>query len=137
MQPRACRCRSRAKATGPIDAWVRPRPRPITRRPTGFAHGRRSHLRQGLRPPSFPNGSVPFLRRFIGLIGLSTVALRIGRPNRQSPGWIDDLYDARARQAVHDLYPEGILVPGVNNSLCCKRGLTIFGTGMHHEPTQS
>jgi DDE superfamily endonuclease len=47
---------------------------------------------------------------------------------------IDDLYDALARRAVKHFYPEGILVLGVDDSLCRKRGLTIFGTGMHHDP---
>jgi DDE superfamily endonuclease len=47
---------------------------------------------------------------------------------------INDLYDALARQAVQDFYPEGIIVLGVDDSLCRKRGLTIFGTGMHHDP---
>ena len=46
----------------------------------------------------------------------------------------DDLYDALARRAVKHFYPEGILVLGVDDSLCRKRGLTIFGTGMHHDP---
>jgi hypothetical protein len=47
---------------------------------------------------------------------------------------IDDLYDALARRAVRDFYPEGAIVTGVDDSLCRKRGLTIFGTGMHHDP---
>lgn len=47
---------------------------------------------------------------------------------------IDDLYDALARRAVKDFYAEGIIVTGVDDSLCRKRGLTIFGTGMHHDP---
>jgi hypothetical protein len=47
---------------------------------------------------------------------------------------IDDLYDALARRAVQDFYAEGIIVTGVDDSLCRKRGLTIFGTGMHHDP---
>jgi hypothetical protein len=47
---------------------------------------------------------------------------------------IDDLSDALALRAVKDFYPEGIIVNGVDDSLCRKRGLTIFGTGMHHDP---
>jgi len=47
---------------------------------------------------------------------------------------IDDLYHALAVRAVNDFYPEGVIVAGVDDSLCRKRGLTIFGTGMHHDP---
>jgi DDE superfamily endonuclease len=47
---------------------------------------------------------------------------------------LDDLFDALALRAVKDFYPEGIIVSGVDDSLCRKRGLTIFGTGMHHDP---
>jgi hypothetical protein len=47
---------------------------------------------------------------------------------------IDDLYDALALRAVTELSPEGIIIAGVDDSLCRKRGLTIFGTGMHHDP---
>ena len=47
---------------------------------------------------------------------------------------IDDLYDALALQAVQDFYPEGVIVLGADDTLCRKRGLTIFGTGMHHDP---
>ena len=43
-----------------------------------------------------------------------------------------DQVHVRTRPAFR--FPEGILVLGVNNSLCRKRGLTIFGTGMHHDP---
>jgi DDE superfamily endonuclease len=50
---------------------------------------------------------------------------------------IDDLYDALALQAVHEFYPEGMIVLGADDSLCRKRGLTIFGTGMHHDPLLS
>jgi len=50
---------------------------------------------------------------------------------------VDDLYDALAIRAVGDFYPEGILVGGLDDTLCRKRGLTIFGTGMHHDPLLS
>jgi DDE superfamily endonuclease len=50
---------------------------------------------------------------------------------------IDDLYDALARRAVAAFYPEGTIIAGVDDSLCRKRGLTIFGTGMHHDPLLS
>lgn len=47
---------------------------------------------------------------------------------------IDDLYGVLALRAVKDFYPEGTIIVGVDDSLCRKRGLTIFGTGMHHDP---
>src|SRR4051812_23072693 len=47
---------------------------------------------------------------------------------------IDELYHSLAVRAVNDFYPEGVIVAGVDDSLCRKRGLTIFGTGMHHDP---
>ena len=39
-----------------------------------------------------------------------------------------------AREAVATFYPEGTIEAGVDDTLCRKRGLTIFGTGMHHDP---
>jgi hypothetical protein len=47
---------------------------------------------------------------------------------------IDDLYATLARRAIATFYPEGIIPLGVDDTLCRKRGLTIFGTGMHHDP---
>ena len=47
---------------------------------------------------------------------------------------IDDLYEALAREAVATFCPEGTIELGVDDTLCRKRGLTIFGTGMHHDP---
>ena len=50
---------------------------------------------------------------------------------------VGDLFDALAIVAVQDFYPEGIIVLGADDTLCRKRGLTIFGTGMHHDPLLS
>lgn len=48
---------------------------------------------------------------------------------------IDDLFEALAREVVATFYPEGTMIEaGVDDTLCRKRGLTIFGTGMHHDP---
>jgi hypothetical protein len=48
---------------------------------------------------------------------------------------IDDLFDALAREAVATFYPAGAMIEaGVDDTLCRKRGLTIFGAGMHHDP---
>jgi DDE superfamily endonuclease len=50
---------------------------------------------------------------------------------------IDDLYEALARRAIATFYPEGLIPLGVDDTLARKRGLTIFGTGMHHDPLNS
>jgi hypothetical protein len=50
---------------------------------------------------------------------------------------IDDLFEALAREAVATFFPEGLIEAGVDDTLCRKRGLAIFGTGMHHDPLAS
>jgi hypothetical protein len=50
---------------------------------------------------------------------------------------VDDLFESLAREAVATFYPEGVIETGVDDTLCRKRGLTIFGTGMHHDPLAS
>jgi hypothetical protein len=50
---------------------------------------------------------------------------------------VDDLYEALARRAIATFYPEGLIELGVDDTLCRKRGLSIFGTGMHHDPLLS
>ena len=47
---------------------------------------------------------------------------------------IDDLFESLACEVVATFCPEGMIELGVDDSLCRKRGLTIFGTGMHHDP---
>jgi hypothetical protein len=47
---------------------------------------------------------------------------------------IDDLYEVLARRAVATFYPEGTIATGIDDTLARKRGLAIFGTGMHHDP---
>jgi hypothetical protein len=47
---------------------------------------------------------------------------------------IDDLYESLALEVVATFCAEGIIELGVDDTLCRKRGLTIFGTGMHHDP---
>jgi hypothetical protein len=47
---------------------------------------------------------------------------------------IDDLYEVLARRAVATFYPGGMIAAGVDDTLARKRGLGIFGTGMHHDP---
>ncbi len=50
---------------------------------------------------------------------------------------IDDLYETLARRAVATFYPEGMVATGIDDTLARKRGLTIFGTRMHHDPLLS
>src|SRR5438270_13055861 len=47
---------------------------------------------------------------------------------------LDDLYEVLARRAVAAFFPEGLIPAGVDDTLARKRGLAIFGTGMHHDP---
>jgi hypothetical protein len=47
---------------------------------------------------------------------------------------IDDLYESLALEVVATFCAEGTIELGVDDTLCRKRGLTIFGTGMHHDP---
>jgi hypothetical protein len=47
---------------------------------------------------------------------------------------IDDLYESLALEVVATFCAEGIIELGVDDTLCRKRGLTSFGTGMHHDP---
>jgi DDE superfamily endonuclease len=51
---------------------------------------------------------------------------------------IDDLFESLAREVVATFYPEGTRIAlGIDDTLCRKRGLAIFGTGMHHDPLRS
>jgi hypothetical protein len=50
---------------------------------------------------------------------------------------IDDLYESLALEVVATFCAEGTIELGVDDTLCRKRGLTIFGTGMHHDPLVS
>jgi DDE superfamily endonuclease len=47
---------------------------------------------------------------------------------------VDDLFESLAREAVATFCPEGAIEMGVDDTLCRKRGLAVFGTGMHHDP---
>ena len=52
-----------------------------------------------------------------------------------SSAWkLDALSWVLARVVVHVLVPTGIIELAVDDTLCRKRGLTIYGTGMHHDP---
>ena len=47
---------------------------------------------------------------------------------------LDDLYEALARRPSRPSTPKARISLGGDDTLCRKRGLTIFGTGMHHDP---
>jgi hypothetical protein len=47
---------------------------------------------------------------------------------------LDSLNMVLARLVVRLLCPTGTLLWAVDDTLCRKRGLTIYGTGMHHDP---
>ena len=47
---------------------------------------------------------------------------------------LDTLSCVLAKLLVRVLAPDGILLLAVDDTLCRKRGLTVYGTGMHHDP---
>jgi hypothetical protein len=78
--------------------------------------------------------------RYVTELIQSAGAVRHGHHSRYhrffaNAAWsIDDLFEALAREAVATFSPVGTIELGVDDTLCRKRGLTIFGTGMHHDP---
>jgi hypothetical protein len=78
--------------------------------------------------------------RYVTELIQSAGAVRHGHRSRHhrsfaNAAWsIDDLFEALAREAVATSCPEGTTIEaGVDDTLCRERGLTIFGTGMHHD----
>jgi len=48
---------------------------------------------------------------------------------------LDDLWEALARLLVNQfLGPDGVIIVAGDDTLCRKRGLGLFGAGMHHDP---
>jgi hypothetical protein len=47
---------------------------------------------------------------------------------------LDTMSWVLSRLVVHVFMPSGIIEVAVDDTLCRKRGLTIYGTGMHHDP---
>ena len=82
-------------------------------------------------------------RRYVTELIQSAGAVHRGHHSRyhrffSNAAWsIDDLYEALARDAVRAFFPEGTIELGVDDTLCRRRGLTIFGTGTHHDPLNS
>src|SRR4051812_31529694 len=81
-----------------------------------------------------------FRHRYVTELIQSAGAVRRGHHSRyhrffSDAAWsIDDLYESLARDAIRTFFPEGTIELGVDDTLCRRRGLTIFGTGMHHDP---
>jgi hypothetical protein len=81
-----------------------------------------------------------FRHRYVTELIQSSGATHRGHHSRyhrffSNAAWsLDDLYEGLARQAVVTFYPEGLIATGVDDTLARKRGLSIFGTGMHHDP---
>jgi hypothetical protein len=79
-------------------------------------------------------------RRYVTELIQSAGAVHRGHHSRyhrffSDAAWsIDDLYEALARDAVRTFFPDGTIETGVDDTLCRRRGLTIFGAGMHHDP---
>jgi hypothetical protein len=84
-----------------------------------------------------------FRHRYVTELIQSAGAVHRGHHSRyhrffSNAAWsIDDLYESLARDAVRIFFPEGTIELGVDDPLCRRRGLTIFGTGMHHDPLNS
>lgn len=84
-----------------------------------------------------------FRHRYITEMIQSAGAVGCGHHSRYhrffgNAAWsIDDLYETLARDAIRTFCPDGVIELGVDDTLCRRRGLTIFGTGMHHDPLLS
>src|SRR5258705_8061516 len=50
------------------------------------------------------------------------------------PRGLDTLSGLLARMLVKVFVPSGVIELAVDDTLCRKRGLTVYGTGMHHDP---
>ena len=81
-----------------------------------------------------------FRHRYVTELIQSAGAVHCGHHSRyhrffSNAAWsIDDLYESLARDAIRTFFAEGTIETGVDDTLCRRRGLTIFGTGMHHDP---
>jgi DDE superfamily endonuclease len=79
-------------------------------------------------------------RRFITEVIQASGAVYHGHHSRyhrffSHAAWdINDLWEMLAYQLVQEFVPRGVLLIALDDTLCRKRGLSIFGTGMHHDP---
>ena len=81
-----------------------------------------------------------FRRRYVTELIQSSGSTHRGHHSRyhrffSEASWlVDDLCRVLAQLLVAALAPTGIIELAVDDTLCRKRGLTIYGTGMHHDP---
>jgi hypothetical protein len=79
-------------------------------------------------------------RRFITEVIQAGGAVTLGHHSRyhrffSHAAWnLHELWMALAYQLVAAFAPQGVLLIAVDDTLCRKRGLSIFGTGMDHDP---
>jgi hypothetical protein len=79
-------------------------------------------------------------RRFVTELIQSSASTHKGHHSRyhrffSSAAWsLDTLCLLLAKLLVNVLAPTGLIELAVDDTLCRKRGLTIYGTGMHHDP---
>jgi hypothetical protein len=79
-------------------------------------------------------------RRFVTELIWSSGCTRRGHHSRyhrffsQAAWGLDVLCEVLAKLLVRVFAPTGIIELAVDDTLCRKRGLTVYGTGMHHDP---
>jgi hypothetical protein len=79
-------------------------------------------------------------RRFVTELIWSSGCIHKGHHSRyhrffsQAAWALDVLCGVLAKLAVRVFAPTGIIELAVDDTLCRKRGLTVYGTGMHHDP---
>jgi hypothetical protein len=79
-------------------------------------------------------------RRFVTDLIWSSGSTRKGHHSRyhrffsQASWCLDCLCSVLARMLVAVFAPTGVIQLAVDDTLCRKRGLTVYGTGMHHDP---
>jgi hypothetical protein len=79
-------------------------------------------------------------RRFVTELIWSSGCTRKGHHSRyhrffSQAAWVlDALCKVLAKLAVRVFVPTGMIELAVDDTLCRKRGLTVYGTGMHHDP---
>jgi hypothetical protein len=79
-------------------------------------------------------------RRFVTELIWSSGSTRRGHHSRyhrffsKSAWLLDTLCQVLAQLLVRVFVPAGLIELAVDDTLCRKRGLTVYGTGMHHDP---
>lgn len=79
-------------------------------------------------------------RRFVTDLSWSSGSTRKGHHSRyhrffsQSVWSLDTLNGALAKLLISIFAPSGRIPLAREDTLCRKRGLTVYGTGMHHDP---